>query len=216
MRLGYRCRGGAVYEPAEDTWQTVEAAEEAAGRRVRVCVELGAGRGVVAETVCRARAPYTVIADIDPCALEEGRRLIDARSDAVQGDNASWIRRAAHTLIVFNTPYLPDPCTAVEELQWCGGLREALRLLTLAAGSGCRLVVTFSSLSGSLHGFLEYAAWLGYRLLGLRSRRMFFETLYTATLDAGGPRVEDPPRARRNRGGDQPRHGGENRGEHGG
>ncbi|NPA05533.1 MAG: hypothetical protein GXO09_05520 [Crenarchaeota archaeon] len=184
MRIGYSCGGWpSPYPPAEDTWQTMEAAEAAGA--ARLCVEIGAGSGVVARTACRSSS-YVVLSDIDPCSVATLHGLLSHLVDVVQADNASWLRRGAGSLLViFNTPYLPDACSGPEELQWCGGLREALRLLTSLAGCrSCILVVTFSSLSGSLKGFMEYAGWLGFRVVRVISRRLFFETLYTVVLGA--------------------------------
>ena len=172
-----------VYEPAEDTWLAIEAVKEIQGKcRPTLCVDVGAGTGVLG-LQCGAYGSYTVLIDVNPCAvycslLNSHRMGLDALVDVVQCDNITCIRCPSEGLVVYNTPYLPVKDKGLEGLAWSGGIHEAERLARQV--SACRrlkcVTLVYSSLSGSDKDVLDS---LGSAGIAVRKKRLhvFFEDI---------------------------------------
>ncbi|BEP18123.1 methyltransferase [Pyrofollis japonicus] len=153
----YTC--GNVYEPAEDTFLAIKAIEKLGKEDIgpELCVDIGAGTGILGIYCLRMFEKYGISIDINPCAIECIRLNIrelglDAYVDIVQCDNMTCLRSTRKpAIIVYNTPYLPVSDEGLIGLSWSGGLREAKRALALFLekfGKGC-LVLVYSSLSGN-------------------------------------------------------------------
>ncbi len=100
-----------VYEPAEDTFQLLEAI------KVKKCdfvLEIGTGCGIVA-LECLRRGTNVVCTDINPHAVEITKRnylknklLLNGKIDFRQGDIFSALKSdEKFDVIIFNPPYLP-------------------------------------------------------------------------------------------------------------
>lgn len=177
------CVCESVYEPAEDTWLALEAVKEIQGeRRLAVCVDVGAGTGVLG-LQCGVYGSYTVLIDVSPCAvycsLLNSRRMgLDALVDVAQCDNMTCIRCPSEGLAVYNTPYLPVEDEGLEGLAWSGGIHEAERLARLVStckGLKC-VTLVYSSLSGSDKDVLDSLGSVG---IAVKKKRlhMFFEDI---------------------------------------
>ena len=112
-----------VYEPAEDTFQLLEAI------KVKKCdsvLEIGTGCGIVA-LECSRRGANVVCTDINPHAIEitkhnylKNKLLLNGKIDVRQGDLFSVIKpNEKFDVIVFNPPYLPtDSAERVDGTGW--------------------------------------------------------------------------------------------------
>ena len=159
-----------VYEPAEDSWLALDILDEIlAGNSYDIVLDVGCGTGVLGVYVAAKTKTYTVLIDVNPCAVycakaNSGRANLGVYVDIAQCDNATCIRRlGAGTLVVYNTPYLP-----VEEyddllgLAWSGGLREARRIVDIAGDWADCIVLVYSSLSGDDSRLIEKLRALGF------------------------------------------------------
>jgi release factor glutamine methyltransferase len=100
-----------VYEPAEDTFQLLEAIQLKSGEQV---FEIGTGCGLIALECCRLGA-NVVCSDINPFAIELTRLNYAKNKHCLKGDFS--IRKGAlfsvlkkdelFDVIIFNPPYLP-------------------------------------------------------------------------------------------------------------
>jgi methylase of polypeptide subunit release factors len=160
-----------VYVPAEDSWLALSALASQLKRydeAISLCIDVGAGTGVLG-LHCAASKVYTVLTDINPCAVAcslLSSRLSGVRHlvDIVQCDAASCIRKLGRSgvVAVYNTPYLPEEedDKGLESLAWSGGLREAERFFSMLGenpGVMCGIAV-YSSLSGDDSGLLSRLA----------------------------------------------------------
>ncbi|XP_075289432.1 methyltransferase HEMK2 [Opisthocomus hoazin] len=136
--VGPRGPFGDVYEPAEDTFLLLDALERDAARlraaRVEICLEIGAGSGVVsaflASSVIGPGALY-VCTDINPmaayCTLETALlnnvHLEPVITDLVKGLSPRLNGKV--DLLLFNPPYVVTPSEEVAshgiEASWAGG-----------------------------------------------------------------------------------------------
>ncbi len=177
----------SVYEPAEDTWITLECGREAARavRSVRLLVDVGSGTGVLGLTLALDASPaYAVLLDINPCAalnsLDNARQWrLDALIDVAQCDNVSCLKLRGRCIVVYNTPYLPVVDHDLEGLAWSGGARELLRTAEAVAesGPGCCIAVTFSSLAAHVDAVLTRLKSRGFRIICRRLKHVFFEDI---------------------------------------
>ncbi len=185
-----------VYEPAEDSWLTLETAEEllARLRSKPIIVDVGAGTGVIGLGLASG-ASYVVAIDVNPCAVLCSLESCRASSlghlvDVVQCDNITCLRRtwSRPLLIVYNTPYLPTEDSDLLGLSWSGGDREAKRVIRLAsemAAKELHLVVTTSSLSANIPKLMDYTRSLGLNVVGKKVKHYFFEDIIVLILRGG-------------------------------
>ncbi|HIP65904.1 MAG TPA: hypothetical protein EYH08_05220 [Pyrodictium sp.] len=177
-----------VYEPSDDTWLLIDVVKQVAcGQSSRVFVDMGAGTGVVGIYISTLNLySYILSVDINPCSvlcvLENVRRNgLGHLIDVVQSDNMLFLRCGVEGItIAYNTPYLPVSDEGLLGLAWSGGLNEVLRTFTLFAErcrKHCLLIVVFSSLSGPLDQVFEIATNLGFKLVAIRTKHLFFEKL---------------------------------------
>ena len=100
-----------VYEPAEDTFQLLEAIKV---KKRDSVLELGTGCGIIALEFSRCGA-NVVCTDINPYAVEitklnylKNKSLLNGKIDVRQGDLFSAVKSdEKFDVIVFNPPYLP-------------------------------------------------------------------------------------------------------------
>jgi len=178
-----------VYEPSDDTWLLIDIVNRIAvnNQNGRVFVDMGTGTGVISLHVSMLNTYSCIISvDISPCsvlcALENIKRNdLGHLIDVVQSDNMLFLRCNIEDVIVaYNTPYLPVSDEGLLGLAWSGGLNEVLRTLTLLAErckERCLLIVVFSSLSGPLEQVLEIATNLGFKVVAIHTKHLFFEEL---------------------------------------
>ena len=178
-----------VYEPSDDTWLLMDIIDWVlkGKRNGRVFIDMGTGTGIVGLYVSALNVySYIISVDISSCsvlcALENVKRnSLGHFIDVVQSDNMLFLRRGiADVVVAYNTPYLPVFDEGLLGLAWSGGLNEVLRTFTLFAErceGHCLPIVVFSSLSGPLEQVLEIATNLGFKLLAIRTKHLFFEEL---------------------------------------
>ncbi len=183
-----------VYTPSEDTWLTLEVAEntvEEKYKQIELFVDVGTGTGILGLYLLEMKKVFTLMIDINPCALScslenTKRNNYHYLVEIVQCDSVTCIRPSAfkNAFIVYNTPYLPVADNTLEGLAWSGGLNEfnkILKILTVEArGHFICLVVTYSSLSGSDTKLLEELR-SNYNVVS-RSRHYFFEDIKVVVI----------------------------------
>ncbi|MCX6666342.1 MAG: methyltransferase [Euryarchaeota archaeon] len=102
---------GSVYEPAEDTFQLLEAIKITPKETV---LEIGTGCGIIALDLAR-QGCSVVCTDINPYAIElthrnieRNRHLLKGHIDVRLGDLFSPVQKDERfSVMVFNPPYLP-------------------------------------------------------------------------------------------------------------
>ena len=178
-----------VYEPSDDTWLLIDVVNRIVAEKQngRIFVDMGTGTGVIGLHVSSLNTYFYIISvDINPCsvlcALENVKRNnLGHLIDVVQSDNMLFLRYNIKDVIVaYNTPYLPVLDEGLLGLAWSGGLNEVLRTFTLLAErckEHCLLLVVFSSLSGPLEQVLEIATNLGFKVVDIHTKHLFFEEL---------------------------------------
>lgn len=178
-----------VYEPSDDTWLLIDVVNRIVAEKQngRIFVDMGTGTGVIGLHVSSLNTySYIISVDINPCsvlcALENVKRnSLGHLIDVVQSDNMLFLRYNIEDVIVaYNTPYLPVLDEGLLGLAWSGGLNEVLRTFTLLAErckERCLLLVVFSSLSGPLEQVLEIATNLGFKVVDIHTKHLFFEEL---------------------------------------
>lgn len=178
-----------VYEPSDDTWLLIDVVNRIVAEKQngRIFVDMGTGTGVIGLHVSSLNTYFYIISvDINPCsvlcALENVKRnSLGHLIDVVQSDNMLFLRYNIKDVIVaYNTPYLPVLDEGLLGLAWSGGLNEVLRTFTLLAErckERCLLLVVFSSLSGPLEQVLEIATNLGFKVVDIHTKHLFFEEL---------------------------------------
>lgn len=178
-----------VYEPSDDTWLLIDVVNRIVAEKQngRIFVDMGTGTGVIGLHVSSLNTYFYIISvDINPCsvlcALENVKRNnLGHLIDVVQSDNMLFLRYNIKDVIVaYNTPYLPVLDEGLLGLAWSGGLNEVLRTFTLLAErckERCLLLVVFSSLSGPLEQVLEIATNLGFKVVDIHTKHLFFEEL---------------------------------------
>ena len=100
-----------VYEPAEDTFQLLDAIKV---KKYDSVLEIGTGCGIIA-LECSRRGTNVVCTDINPHAVEitksnylKNKLLLNGKIDVRQGDLFSAVKSdEKFDVIVFNPPYLP-------------------------------------------------------------------------------------------------------------
>jgi len=175
-----------VYEPAEDTFLLLRAAEEEVTPKDRV-LEMGCGRGIISKAIAPL-ARRVIATDINPVAVSllhrEGIETI--RADLFMGIGSKF------DLVLFNPPYLPTEEEEVLEgrlnLAFDGGKtgRDAInRFLEMLKDhldpDGGRALLLVSSLSGPSE-VAEKARLEGLSSEVVARERHFFEELLVLRL----------------------------------
>ncbi|MGC8982509.1 MAG: methyltransferase [Desulfurococcaceae archaeon] len=148
---------GRVYRPSDDTWLLLELLSTENSKK-RVCVDLGAGSGVLGlYALINGICEFVVFIDIEEDAVETTRlnallNKLEHRSLVVLADDVV-LREEVAELIVANPPYLPAESTTVVDLAVEGGIEgyeTALYFVDYAAHALKRrgaLYIVYSSLS---------------------------------------------------------------------
>ncbi len=185
-----------VYAPSDDTFLAVNAIselKEKKGSPLRVCIDIGTGSGVLGIYCAKKLRPaYTVLIDINPCALYCSKINIRENelflTDIIQCDNATCLRPGLRdAFIVYNTPYLPVKDEGLLGLAWSGGLREANRFVQQVISvlsRGC-IVVVYSSLSGDDSELILRLRLSGFNTV-IRKIHVFFEDIKAVIGCKGG------------------------------
>ncbi|MDH7517220.1 MAG: methyltransferase [Candidatus Thermoplasmatota archaeon] len=100
-----------VYEPAEDTFQLLEAIKI---KKHDSVLEIGTGCGIIA-LECSRRGTNVVCTDVNPHAVEitkhnylKNKTLLNGKIDVRRGDLFSVVKpNEKFDVIIFNPPYLP-------------------------------------------------------------------------------------------------------------
>ena len=177
-----------VYEPSDDSFLALEAVSEIGSRRLgaKICIDIGTGTGILGlYCIKRMDTPYALLIDINPCALYCAKnnvllnKLI-VRTDLVQCDNLSCLRRLTHkSIIIYNTPYLPVEDRDLLGLAWSGGLREAQRLVSQVVDGDLNdpcIILVYSSLSGDDSAVLSRLKSSGFNI-SVKKVHFFFEDI---------------------------------------
>ena len=174
-----------VYQPAEDTYLLLGAAQSEA-RPEDLALEIGCGSGFISQEL-GAKVARLLATDINPHAVRAARaRGIEViRADLLRGIKGKF------DLILFNAPYLP---TEPEERtgQWIdyaldggeNGRETVDRFIEDLAGHlrpGGRALLLISSLTG-LTEVQETAAAAGLNAEVVADEGCFFERLYVLRL----------------------------------
>jgi len=177
-----------VYEPSDDSFLALEAISGIVSRRpsVKTCIDIGTGTGILGlYCIKRIDTPYALLTDINPCALycAKSNTLLNkliVRTDLVQCDNLSCLRRPIHrSIIVYNTPYLPVEDQDLLGLAWSGGLREAQRLVSQVVNADPNnlcIILVYSSLSGNDSAILSMLRSSGFNI-SVKKVHFFFEDI---------------------------------------
>lgn len=175
--------GPRVYEPAEDSYLLLDAIEITPGQKV---LEMGCGSGLLS-LHCSKYGAETTAVDIDPLAVESTRNNAvrnNLQIDIKQSDLFEQLKEK-YNLIIFNPPYLPDD--EFQDIKWSGGrsgIETTLRFLRDCGDylkPGGRIMIVQSSLADRTR-FEEEVGNLGYDMITIREKRMFFESIFVHEL----------------------------------
>src|SRR5271157_3702113 len=129
-----------IYEPAEDSFLLLHAADRAAGRVLDLC----SGSGVIGLRAA-TKADEVLLIDINPKAVAHIRKEILDRGlkncRAEVSDLYEKVGEAKFDFIFANPPYLPCECRGGEcrELHSCGGEKGYEITLRIIGGLGSHL-----------------------------------------------------------------------------
>jgi release factor glutamine methyltransferase len=177
-----------IYEPAEDSYLMSQTIEEhlpkIKNKEIRI-LDLGAGSGIQSET-CEKLGFYNILtSDINPNAVRNLKKL---GFKSRKSDLFSKIPEK-FDLIIFNPPYLPGNNQEPEDS----------KIITTAGKKGYEIIIRFikqarehltyrgnillliSSLSKPKL-IKKRARELGFNLIELKSKKLFFEEIYTLRL----------------------------------
>ena len=167
-----------MYQPSEDTLLLAESVREYEGK---LALEIGVGSGEVSRVLCQ-KFSCVIGTDIDFASLKFCRGNLPGKVALVCCDSASSLR-ARFDLIVSNPPYLPLENGEEQDKTIHGGVRGNVTTLhfldsakSLLDENG-KMIILSSSLSNH-QDLLSGLHLLGLKSRVLRSRRLFFETLF--------------------------------------
>ncbi|ACB40319.1 methyltransferase domain-containing protein [Pyrobaculum neutrophilum] len=153
------------YQPAEDSYLTLEALEDVEGGDV--CIDVGTGTCILAKSLA-GRCRHVVAVDLDPEACKTCKGV-----DVVCGDAASALR--AGDVVVSNLPYLPPEEPVDPAIHDTGVVPKLLRWISYARPH--KVVLTFSSLGRA--DLVMEALRPMCTVVRLARLHLFFESIYT-------------------------------------
>jgi len=182
------------YAWGEDTALLVEVVRSL--MPVSLAVEVGCGRGYVAEELC-GKADGVIGLDVQWEALQSSKERLRphmAAVDLIQGDGLACLRPSRTiSLVVSNPPYLPNDEGMFDPAIHGGpaGYETALKILEESVelmGGGLNAVIILSSLSNPSR-LIEWAGQKRIQVSTVGRRRLFFEELVCLAfrMPAGQP-----------------------------